>query len=247
LRRSIPCAALVLALAGCGSPAAAPTSRASKLSASNLSGPQTRTKIMRAPVVMFLGDSYTAGISVMPPEKTYAAETARRLGWQIIIGGYQGTGFVAAGHIGKTFSTLFDEELAWRPAPDLVVVSGGHNDWRRNPALVGVAAQRLLLRIKQRWPGSQVLLLGPMWGGDPTPAALSIRDAVQSAAVAVQVPFVDPLQERWVTGSVKLGSGNAPQFIRRDGIHPNEAGCRYLAIRFVFALQRLGLATPSRV
>jgi lysophospholipase L1-like esterase len=236
LRRSILCALLVLALAGCGSPAAAPQAKAT----------QAQTKVLHAPVVMVLGDSYTAGITGMPPENSYAAEAARRLGWQIIIGGYRGTGFVAPGHIGKTFNTLFDEELAWRPAPDLVVVSGGHNDWPKTPALVGNAAQQLLLKIRQRWPDTPVVLMGPMWGGDPTPAALSIRDAVQSAAEAVNVPFIDPLLEEWVTGSVQLGTGNAPQYIRRDGTHPTAAGCRYLAGRFISALQRLGLATPSR-
>jgi lysophospholipase L1-like esterase len=236
LRRSFLCALLVLVLTGCGGPAATPKGKAPKAVATTA----------RAPVVIVLGDSYTAGIDAMPPEKTYAAETARRLGWQIIIGGYRGTGFVARGHIGKTFTMLFDEELAWRPAPDLVVVSGGHNDWSKSPELVGAAAQSLLVKIKQRWPGIRVVVLGPLWGGDPTPAALSIRDAVQSAAVAADVPFIDPLQEKWITGSRKLGTGNAPQYIRRDGVHPNDAGCRYLAARFVSALQRLGLAEPSR-
>jgi lysophospholipase L1-like esterase len=236
LRRSILCALLILALAGCGGPATVP----------QVKPPKVRATIARAPVVMVLGDSYTAGISGMPPEKTYAAEAARRLGWQIIIGGYQGTGFVARGHVGKTFATLFAEELAWRPAPDLVVVSGGHNDWPKPPDKVAAAAQSLLASVKERWPGVPVVLLGPLWGGDPTPAALSIRDAVKSAAVASGVPFIDPLQERWFTGSVKLGTGNAPEYIRKDGVHPNAAGSRYLAARFVSALQRLGLTEPAR-
>ncbi|MCW2886803.1 MAG: lipolytic protein family [Streptosporangiaceae bacterium] len=236
MRRSFLCALLVLALAGCGGHAAARKVKA----------PVARVKVTRAPVVMVLGDSYTAGIATMPPEKSYAAEAARRLGWQIIIGGYRGTGFVAPGRIGKTFATLYDEELAWRPAPDLVVVSGGHNDSSKSPALVVAAAQGLLAKIKQRWPDTPVVVLGPMWGGDPPPAALSVRDAVQSAAAATQVPFIDPLQEEWITGSVKLGTGNAPQYIRADGVHPTSAGCRYLGGRFVSALQRLGLATPSR-
>jgi lysophospholipase L1-like esterase len=227
----------VLALTGCTGSAAAPA---------KVKDPQVRNKVVRAPVVMILGDSYTAGIAGMPPEKTYAAETARRLGWQLIIGGYRGTGFVAPGHIKKTFRVLFDEELAWRPAPDLVVVSGGHNDWPKSPASVEKAAQRLLSKIKDRWPGTPVVLLGPLWGGDPTPAALSIRDAVQAAATATEVPFVDPLQEKWFTGSVKLGTGNAPKYIRHDGVHPNATGSRYLATRFSSALQRLGLAVPSR-
>jgi lysophospholipase L1-like esterase len=233
----------VVALAGCGGSVAAPNLNEVLRRATPT--PQAPAKTTRAPVVMVLGDSYTAGIGAMPPEKSYAAEAARQLGWQIIIGGYRGTGFVAPGHIGKTFTRLYDEELAWRPAPDLVVVSGGHNDSSKAPALVGNAAWQLLTKIKQRWPGTPVVLMGPMWGGDPPPAALSIRDTLRSAAGSVQVPFIDPLQEQWITGNVKLGSGNAPQYIRRDGVHPNEAGSRYLGTRFVSALRQLGLATPS--
>jgi phospholipase/lecithinase/hemolysin len=85
-----------------------------------------------------------------------------------------------------------------------------------------------------------------MWGGDPPPQALSIRDAIQSASTVAQVPFIDPLQEKWITGSVRHGTGNAPEYIRADGIHPTGAGSRYLGSRFVSALQRLGLASPFR-
>src|SRR5262245_37475607 len=83
----------------------------------------------RIPVVVVLGDSYTTGAYDTEPESTYASETARLLGWQLIIAGHSGTGFVAPGRIGKTFSLLFDQQLSWRPAPDMLIVSGGHNDW----------------------------------------------------------------------------------------------------------------------
>jgi lysophospholipase L1-like esterase len=199
---------------------------------------------IKAPVVMFLGDSYSAGLPGVRAEETYAAEAARRLRWQVIIAGREGTGFVAPGQIGKTFGTLFAEQLAWRPAPDMIVVSGGHNDWPHSFELVQTAARRLLSEIKQRWPGTKVVLMGPLWGSDPPPKGLQVRDALADVAGELRVPFIDPLAEQWITGDIHSGIGNAQAYIRGDGTHPNPAGNRYFADRFIAALRKHGLTRP---
>jgi lysophospholipase L1-like esterase len=193
---------------------------------------------------MFLGDSYTTGRLGQIPELTYAADTARTLGWQVIIGGYRGTGFVAEGHIHKNFADLFTEQLAWRPAPDLVIVSGGHNDRFHSPRAVATRAKELLTTIQHTWAGTRLLLMGPMWGGDPTRAVEDVRDALAGVANERHVPFVDPLRERWITGDRVQGTGNAPMYILHDGIHPTTVGARYISDRFVADLRRLKLATP---
>jgi lysophospholipase L1-like esterase len=193
---------------------------------------------------MFLGDSYTTGHFGQIPETTYAADTARTLGWQVIIGGYRGTGFVAQGHIHKNFADLFAEQLAWRPEPDLVIVSGGHNDREHSPASVALAARKLLRTIRETWSGSRLLLVGPMWGGDPTQTVEGIRDALAGVASEQHIPFVDPLRERWITGDRVQGTGNAPNYILQDGIHPTTAGAHYIAGRFVADLRALKLAKP---
>jgi lysophospholipase L1-like esterase len=240
----------ILALSGCA--AAASQSPKGQLRATQAPGsgdaevtetPEP-TRPAAAPVVMVLGDSYTAGIDGVPPESTYVAEAARTLGWQIVIAGYRGTGFVAKGRIGKTFSALYDAELSWRPAPDMVMVSGGHNDWPYDPRLVAAAAQGLLTTMQKRWPETQLVLTGPLWGGDPSPAALRVRDALKQVASAMGIPFIDPLRERWITGSLRHHTGTAAHYIRPDGVHPNAAGNRYLAGRLVADLRRLGLDRP---
>jgi lysophospholipase L1-like esterase len=240
MRRRVVCSvaavAALLASAGCGG-----TGRRARADSS----PITREQSHHTPVVMFLGDSYTTGRYGQIPELTYAADTARTLGWQVIIGGYRGTGFVAKGHIHKNFANLFTEQLAWRPAPDLVIVSGGHNDRRYSPEEVAESARQLLATIQGTWKNStRVVLMGPMWGGDPIPSVEDVRDALAGVASEQRVPFIDPLREHWITGDRVQGTGNAPMYILHDGIHPSTAGARYISTKLVADLRRLKLAKP---
>lgn len=201
---------------------------------------------VHVPVVMFLGDSYTTGRLGQIPEQTYAADTARALGWQVIIGGYRGTGFVAKGSVGKAFGALFDEQLGWRPEPDMVIVSGGHNDRLHSPLAVAEAARQLVTTIQQRWTKTHVLLVGPMWGGDPKADVLAIADAIKIVAQEKRVPFIDPLRERWITGNRREGTGNAGRYILPDGTHPTIEGARYISGLLVEDLRRIDLSEPEK-
>lgn len=210
-----------------------------------LPAPEATATPVRAPVVMFLGDSYTTGGTKTVPERAYAADTARDLGWQVIIGGLGGTGFVAPGATHEPFDVLFERQLAWRPAPDMVIVAGGHNDRTYAPSKVAVAAEGLFAKIRQLWPSARLLLIGPMWGnGAPDASVLEIRDALGAVARAQQIPFVDPLAGKWITGDRAGRYGNAKRYIQRDGVHPNPEGHRYLATRLTAELRRLGLSEP---
>ncbi|GAA2572805.1 SGNH/GDSL hydrolase family protein [Actinomadura fulvescens] len=216
-----------------------------------------------APVVMVLGDSYTVGERGSRPEATYAPAAARLLGWQVVTAGKAGTGFVAngtrrqkGGHtngsgtarsVGQPFLTLFESQLGWRPAPDLLIISGGHNDRKYPAEQSGQAARELLARAKQRWPGTQVVVIGPIWGNDTPPTtALAVRDALSAVARELKVPFIDPIAEQWITGNRATGTGNAAGYIQADGVHPTIEGHRYLATRLVNDIKRLGLAHPGR-
>ncbi len=108
-------------------------------------GGQTAARPMAAraaPVVMVVGDSFTVGSGPVERWESYAARSARELGWQLITAGMGGTGFVNPGRVGRTFQDSFVRELAWRPAPDLLIISGGHNDRRTRPEEVYQAAAR---------------------------------------------------------------------------------------------------------
>jgi lysophospholipase L1-like esterase len=194
---------------------------------------------------MFLGDSYTVGERGRMPEDTYAAATARLLGWQPVQAGRGGTGFVAGYRIRQSFETLFESQLGWRPAPDLLIVSGGHNDWAYPPAQVAAAAHEMLGRARARWPTTRIAVIGPLWGTQFPPAsAMGIRNALRQVAQQLGVPFIDPFTEHWITGDRRRGTGNAVRYIRGDGTHPTDQGHRYIASRLAADLKRLGLAHP---
>jgi lysophospholipase L1-like esterase len=241
VRRKISYGLAVLALAGC-------STSASKDPNTEVAATPAATQPVKAPVVMMLGDSYTAGIPGVPPESTYAGAIARKLGWQVIIAGHAGTGFVSKGSIGMNFGQLYNEQLSWRPAPDMVIVVGGHNDANQKKPLRGLseAATKLLVDIQTRWPGVPLVLVGPMWGGDPIPKALLVRDALAQVAATQKVPFIDPLREMWITGDRTKHTGNANLYIRRDKTHPNAAGNSYFADRLILSLKPLGLDKPGQ-
>ncbi|WP_433327103.1 SGNH/GDSL hydrolase family protein [Spirillospora sp. CA-294931] len=234
-----PCLGMLLA-SGCGAFSGSVNQKAS-------AAPAPTAARAAAPVVMFLGDSYTVGERGAQPETTYAAAAARLLGWQVVLAGRGGTGFLAGGKANEPFGVLFESQLGWRPAPDLLIVSGGHNDTHHPPQQVAGAARDVLDRARRRWPSTRVVLVGPIWGNEtPPPRALAVRDALRDVARQQGIPFLDPIVERWITGNRIQGSGNAPDFIRRDGVHPTPAGHRHLATRLVEGVNRLGLAQPNR-
>ncbi|MFF5211642.1 SGNH/GDSL hydrolase family protein [Streptosporangium sp. NPDC000396] len=183
-----------------------------------------------APLVMIIGDSFTVGSGPVKPWRSYAAEAARKLGWQLVTAGAPGTGFVNPGLVGRTFRSSFVQELSWRPAPDLLIISGGHNDRRVGAERVGRAAKRLLELARARWPRTRVIVIGPIWMTRPPRWAYRVRDAVAAAAGEEKAAFLDPLDQRW---SRKL--------ILRDGVHPTFEGHERLARWLVTALRERGL------
>lgn len=196
------------------------------------SAPVSRTA---APVLMFVGDSFTVGSGPVPAWSGYAAETARRLGWQPVIAGAGGTGYLSRGRVGRSFQESFEAELSWRPAPDLLIVSGGHNDGRWTGLWVRRAAAKLLWTVRARWPATRVVMVGPIWLDRAPARAYRVRDALAQVAAREGVTFLDPMGQRWVTGS-------RAEIVLPDGVHPTLAGHARLAGWLAGALRAQGAA-----
>ncbi|GAA3443860.1 hypothetical protein Pve01_48410 [Planomonospora venezuelensis] len=206
-------------------PRSEPMAHPAPVSPVPVAGPQT---------VMVIGDSFTVGSGPVARWESYAALTARELDWQLITAGAAGTGFVNPGRVGRTFQDSFDRELAWRPAPDLLVVSGGHNDRRTPPSQVYGAAARLLESVRERWPGTGIVVVGPLWMGTAPGWAFQVRDAVALAAGEAGAVFLDPLGRRW-DGAMILP----------DGVHPTLEGHVGIARWLVAALRENGFERAS--
>lgn len=176
----------------------------------------------RAPVVMIIGDSFTVGWGPVRRWETYAAQAARRLGWQLITAGAGGTGYVNPGRAGRDFHASFRQELSWRPAPDLLIVSGGHNDRRVPASEVEAAADKLFTEVKTYWPEVRIVVIGPLWVSDAPRWAYDVRDAIAAAARRAGAEFLDPLAESDIVGDESDG-------VLPDGVHPTLRGHARLA------------------
>lgn len=232
---------MTFVLSSCTRNAQPATARQAAATPAPVSTPSPSPQPPDPPVVLFLGDSYATGIHGVTVDQTYASVAARLLGWQVIVGGHSGTGFVNTGSVHKNFAQLYAKQMEWRPAPDLMIVSGGHNDWPYKPKMVGAAVEELLRTIAQRWPYTQTVVVGPIWGGDPRPEVRPVRNAIRAAAERMNVPFIDPLAERWFTGNHARGTGNAARLILPDGTHPTLNGHRYMGHRLAEDLRKLHL------
>ena len=171
---------------------------------------------------MIIGDSFTVGWGPVRRWETYAAQAARRLGWQLVTAGAGGTGYVNPGRAGRDFHASFRQELSWRPAPDLLIVSGGHNDRRVPASEVEAAADKLFTEVKTYWPEVRIVVIGPIWVSDAPRWAYDVRDAIAAAARRAGAEFLDPLAESDIVGDESDG-------VLPDGVHPTLRGHARLA------------------
>ncbi len=205
-------------------PAPAPTpatlepspSAAATTPAGSRSTQASRPAAAEPPVVVFLGDSLTAGLGLSADEA-----------WPTLVGAKlaaAGTPIraVNAGVSGDTSAGGL-RRLAWllKQQPDVIVVELGANDGLRGQPVTGIEANLREIVERSRAAGARVLLLGlqmpPSLGGEYT---RQFADLYPRIARDLDVPLV-PFMLAGVAGDPKL---NLP-----DGIHPNAEGQRRVA------------------
>ena len=228
--RLAPAVALPLLLLACGgepdSPAAAPRPEAGarpRSAAAEPSAPAAgeptaspRGETNGAPVVVFLGDSLTAGLG-LAAEEAFPALVAERLA-------REGTPIEAvnAGVSGDTSAGGL-RRLPWllRQEPDVVVVELGANDALRGQPVAGIEENLRRIVEASREAGARVLLVGiqvpPSYGSD---YAGQFARMYPRLAEELDVPLLPFLLEG-VAGRGELNLG--------DGLHPNAAGHRRIA------------------
>jgi acyl-CoA thioesterase-1 len=168
------------------------------------------------PLVIFLGNSLTAGLGVGEtesfPEQVRLQLATEAVGVRVINAGVSGD--TTAGGLAR---------LDWllRQGPEILVVCLGANDGLRGLALEETEANLRAIVERAASGGARVLLLGmllpPNYGSDYTSGFQAIYPRL---AEELQVPLV-PFLLAGVAGIVELNQA--------DGIHPTAEGHRLMA------------------
>ena len=119
---------------------------------------------------------------------------------------------------------------AIRQRPDIVFVAAGHNDSRWSAATTANAADKVIRRLHRALPNAVLVVVAPIWSnGRPPQRCLDLRDHLRRTARSVGAMFVDPLRGGWFAGT-------RHRLIGPDGLHPTDAGHRFIADRVLAAI-----------
>lgn len=201
----------------------------------------TQAEAQTVPNVDIIGDSYVAGSE----QGGYGAAN-----WTKIVGsrfytesrpldmnviGNPGAGYIVRGGDKFTFAEAATARL--RSTADLVLVFGSRNDGRQDPDAMTAAATKLYQDIRHRAPHAKLVVVGPAWVDKQVPSFIAADSkAIAGAAAGAGAEFVDPLREGWFFGAdAKLIGG--------DGVHPTDAGHRYLAEKMYAIIDKALAAT----
>ncbi len=172
------------------------------------------------PTVVIVGASFTAGVGPANPDGSWAALLARHLGWDAVVYGDPGAGYVRPGlhrrgPVSRELSQVDLRELN----PALVIVQAGHNDMGVPAALEGLRVKQAIAQIRAAVPDAGIALITVFVGPLHRPAAYQTDRTIVSAARAADpsVIIMDPLAGQWKFARV------------RDGLHPTAAGSRWIA------------------
>jgi lysophospholipase L1-like esterase len=224
LRPAALAGVLALALAGLPASAGPPVAPTSQVSA------------------YFFGDSLMAGTGASPRRPVMARVAAARLGWDVEVDAWGGTGYTTTGS-----SPGYLDRLR-RPGAlsgdyDVVLLEGGTNDARvrSSPEQVRVAVQAVVAHVRERQPRAQVVLMGaydPPPPGRVDPHRTTVDRAIAAVADELGLPFFSPVSGGWT-------EGQGPAFLHPDGIHPTTRGYGVMGSRLAEELARISQAPQS--
>ncbi|MBJ7323337.1 MAG: SGNH/GDSL hydrolase family protein [Rhodococcus sp.] len=172
------------------------------------------------PVVAFLGDSYSKGIGASSNGQRWTTLVSAAMGWSELNLAEGGSGYTTS-YLGQKTDYGIKLDVVAAAQPDVVVVSGGRNDYEAGTASVtGAVASSLFAAIKAAAPNTEVIVTSPIWDSTEPPADFpTLIDGVKAATASAEARYLDigePLAGR-------------QDMIDPDGLHPNDAGHRAIA------------------
>jgi lysophospholipase L1-like esterase len=174
----------------------------------------------RLPTVVIVGASITAGVGAGLPDRSWAALLVRRLGWNAVVFGDPGAGYVRPGiHRRGPIARELSEVDLRKLNPALVIVQAGHNDMGVPAALEQERVKQVIAQIRAEAPDAGIALITVFVGRLHRPAAYQTDRTIVAAAKAADpsVIIMDPLTGKWKYARV------------RDGLHPTAAGSQWIA------------------
>ncbi|SDH43259.1 Lysophospholipase L1 [Microbacterium pygmaeum] len=187
------------------------------------------------PTVLIFGDSWTYGSAASLPTLGYAYVIGDRLGWNAIVDGVRGSGYLKPGLDGGSYG---ERIAALDPAldPDLIIVEGSINDRRLPADGYRAAVTAAWDQLAALYPNAAIVILGPAPQILPVEEATARIDADLSSLAAERGWwYISPIAEGWIDADnyaqvIDTGIG-------RD--HPSTVGHQYLATRLAESLDAM--------
>jgi len=185
----------------------------------------------KAPLVVFLGDSLTAGYGLPADESfpTLVAQSLRERGQPIRMVNAGVSGDTTTGALNR-LGYLLEQK------PDLVVVGLGANDAFRGQPVESIEANLRSIVAKAKAAHARVLLLGMRiptnFGPDYTDAFFGMYARVAKAEKVDLMPFL------------LEGVGGHAELNLEDGVHPNREGQKIVAANVLKFVERTLKASP---
>ncbi len=191
----------------------------------------------------FFGDSLMAGTGSSPRRPVMARIAAARLGWDVEVDAWGGTGYTTGGARPPYLDRL-RAPGALSGTYDVVLVEGGTNDAvsAGDPDRVREAVEDVVAEVRRRQPKAQIVLMGayePPPQGARHPGRAVVDEIVEDVAEDEGLPFFSPLSRGW-------SEDQAPSFLHPDRLHPTEEGYAVMGARLTEELAALGLRAGAR-
>jgi len=152
--------------------------------------------------VLVIGDSWSAGFALPHPERSWPV----RLAGRVHVDGFPGSGF-SAGASGCAGVAYFERAATdLRPAPALVVVQGGLNDYDQPSAAIEAGFHRLMSRLSNQ----RVVVVGPPMAPSRAAEVPRVDRLLASLCKQAGVPYLSTVDLRL-------------SYVA-DRLHPDQAG-----------------------
>ncbi|MBY6541157.1 SGNH/GDSL hydrolase family protein [Rhodococcus sp. BP-349] len=176
--------------------------------------------------VSVIGDSFSAGSM---NDVVWPDVLAEEHGFEVTNASLGGAGYEA----GDDYLGTFADQVAYATEenPTVILVVGSENDVDADPAEVLADATDLYASLRERSPEARIVVIGPIWSGEPVSEEMwDVDAAVSAAAVSAGLDYVDALPQEWLAD---------PLIIQDDGDHPTDEGQYLLAGHIDDALMQL--------